>query len=338
MNRTGVHRQKVEKAVVNNMKRIKLLILSGLVLGSLIFAGCGKEETESTAEPSATSQETKEETPVDKKAQYEELYRENAVLWNDYCDLLMEVSYYEAPYREEILKEDTYVPASEKLKQSASENPQWLRPVRDFSSEVGEIEIPPVTESELDTAIAELTEQNATIKEETDRLVPVRDALKATYGVEMSIGDAEIAEPFEQISEEELRAENESARPFEAAGSSSDSGSGTKSAGASTGGGTYNTSMTCDEMFKKAGWKIVSGSGDDVEAYHSSGEGLMRITAGSSGVIDFRNESIYGEISGISAYCSTAKQREIIAYIMNNGTQAFWYAGDFGVEWGTPYN
>ncbi len=321
---------------MNNMKRIKLLILSGLVLGTLVFAGCGKEEAESTAEPAVT-EETKEETPVDKKAQYEELYRENAVLWNDYCDLLMEVSYYEAPYREEILKEDTYVPASEKLKQPAADNPKWLRPVRDFSTEVGEIEIPPVTESELDAAIAELTEQNSTIKEETDRLTPVRDALKATYGVEMSIGDVEISEPFDPIDEEELKAENESARPFEAAGSSSDSGSGTKSAGASTGGGTYNTSMTCEEMFKKAGWTIASGSGDEVEAYKSFGEDTTRIyTYGSNNGITVQNESIYGELSGLYTWAEVPTQRMVVAYILNNGVSAFFFDG-LGLDW-TPFN
>lgn len=321
---------------MNNMKRFKILIVSGLVLGTLIFAGCGKEEAESTAEPALT-EETKEETPVDKKAQYEELYRENAVLWNDYCDLLMEVSYYEAPYREEILKEDTYVPASEKLKQPAADNPKWLRPVRDFSTEVGEIEIPPVTESELDAAIAELTEQNSTIKEETDRLTPVRDALKATYGVEMSIGDVEISEPFDPIDEEELKAENESARPFEAAGSSSNSGSGTKSAGASTGGGTYNTSMTCEEMFKKAGWTIASGSGDEVEAYKSFGEDTTRIyTYGSNNGITVQNESIYGELSGLYTWAEVPTQRMVVAYILNNGVSAFFFDG-LGLDW-TPFN
>ena len=321
---------------MNNMKRFKILIVSGLVLGTLIFAGCGKEEAESTAEPAVT-EETKEETPVDKKAQYEELYRENAVLWNDYCDLLMEVSYYEAPHREEILKEDTYVPASEKLKQPAADNPKWLRPVRDFSTEVGEIEIPPVTESELDAAIAELTEQNSTIKEETDRLTPVRDALKATYGVEMSIGDVEISEPFDPIDEEELKAENESARPFEAAGSSSNSGSGTKSAGASTGGGTYNTSMTCEEMFKKAGWTIASGSGDEVEAYKSFGEDTTRIyTYGSNNGITVQNESIYGELSGLYTWAEVPTQRMVVAYILNNGVSAFFFDG-LGLDW-TPFN
>jgi hypothetical protein len=326
----------MEKAVVNNMKRIKLLILSGLVLGTLVFTGCGKEEAESTEEPALT-EETKEETPVDKKAQYEELYRENAVLWNDYCDLLMEVSYYEAPYREEILKEDRYVPASEKLKQPASENPKWLRPVIDFSSEVGEIEIPPLPESELDAAIAELTEQNATIKEETARLIPVRDSLKATYGLEMGIGDVEIAEPFEPVDEAELNAENESARPFEAAGSSSDSGSSTKSAGASTGGGTYNTSMTCEEMFKKAGWTIEYGSGDDISARQQFGQDICSISATPYGITVQFESLEYGELSGANAGCDTTKAREIVAYILNNGVNNFWYAGDFGLRW-TPFN
>ena len=322
--------------MVNNMKRIKLLILSGLVLGSLVFTGCGKEEAESTEELALT-EETKEETPADKKAQYEELYRENAVLWNDYCDLLMEVSYYEAPYREEILKEDTYVPASEKLKQPASENPRWLRPVRDFSSEVGEIEIPPLPESELDAAIAELTEQNATIKEETARLIPVRDSLKATYGLEMGIGDVEIAESFETIDEAELNAENESARPFATAGSTSDSGSGTAATGGSTGGGIYTTDMSCEEMFRKAGWTIASGSGDEVEAYKNFGEDTTRVyTYGSSGGITVQNESIYGELSGLYTWCEVSTQRMVVAYILNNGVSAFFFNG-LGLDW-TPFN
>ena len=95
--------------------------------------------------------------------------------------------------------------------------------------------------------------------------------------------------------------------------------------------------MTCEEMFKKAGWTIASGSGDEVEAYKSFGEDTTRIyTYGSNNGITVQNESIYGELSGLYTWAEVPTQRMVVAYILNNGVSAFFFDG-LGLDW-TPFN
>ena len=194
---------------MNNLKciRPKLVLTGMLLISAIIFTGCGKQpsdnadlsaeiegtETQTVTESADTSAEAKdgndkkEETIEEKRAHFADLYKENAVLWNDYNDIIQEIAYYESVYHDEIAAESSFKSAADKLKETREDNPIRLRPVKDFHTEVGEVQVPEIADEELDKWIAELEEQNNTIREQTDFLIPRRDAVKAYYGAEMNL-------------------------------------------------------------------------------------------------------------------------------------------------------
>ena len=169
-----------------NKRVIKhLLLLGGLVMTLLVFAGCQKEpETAAPAVTETASTEASTDDTAAKRAQYEELMRENTSLWNTYHEVLQEIAYYDTLQQQETAKETTFVSAEEKLNQTREENPIYLRVDENFSAEPETEEvIPDIPDEELDAWISELTEQNQTISEQLSLLTLKRDALKARYGV-----------------------------------------------------------------------------------------------------------------------------------------------------------
>ena len=314
------------------LRRIGIYLGCALFSLNLILAGCGKEadETpaESTKEVSVAESNLKEtsetETVEEKRKRFEELFVENNRLWNEYCAVLQEVAYYDTVNQAEIGENFQFVSARDKLEQTRDEKPLWLRPGKDFSVEQEEtVEIPYVVDGALDEWIADLTEQNQTISEEKELLEKSRDALKSSYGVEMSPEGIDIAE-------DELVVVDNGQK-------SDDKSSSEKADSSSKKSGGYDTSMTIEEMLRKGGWNITSGSGDAVEATKKYGEDTITITTyGAEGGFNLSSYNDYGEYSGAWSGAGLDKQREIVAAILNNGIKYF-YSHDFGLDWTSYY-
>ena len=184
---------------MNKHKIYKRMTIAVYLMSVIIvtLTGCGKEKAQTTEATEHVTEVTEitEVTPEQKSEHFNELYRENAVLWNDYNDILQEIAYYESVYHEEVAAQSEFMSAEDKLEQTREDNPLHFRPVKEFHTEVGEIEVPDVADAELDKWISDLTEQNETIKEQTDLIIPTRDALKDKYGVVMNLDGLTIEEP-----------------------------------------------------------------------------------------------------------------------------------------------
>ena len=132
-----------------NKRAIKhLLLLGGLIMMLPVFAGCGKETegaTPASTETAAAQTPGTDDTAA-KRAQYEELMRENTSLWNSYNEVLQEIAYYDTFQQQDTAKETTYVSAEEKLNQTREENPIRLRVDVNFSAEPETEEVIPDTQ------------------------------------------------------------------------------------------------------------------------------------------------------------------------------------------------
>nr|WP_297708616.1 hypothetical protein [uncultured Butyrivibrio sp.] len=339
------------------LRRIGIYLGCALFSLNLILAGCGKEadETpaESTKEVSVAESNLKEtsetETVEEKRKRFEELFAENNRLWNEYCAVLQEVAYYDTVNQAEIGENFQFVSARDKLELTRDEKPLWLRPVKDFSVEQEEtVEIPYVGDGALDEWIADLTEQNQTISEEKELLEKSRDALKSSYGVEMSLEGIDIAEDEPVVVDNDeagSKSGNETNTGASGSGNSDkdngqksdDKSSSEKADSSSKKSGGYDTSMTIEEMLRKGGWNITSGSGDAVEATKKYGEDTITITTyGAEGGFNLSSYNDYGEYSGAWSGAGLDKQREIVAAILNNGIKYF-YSHDFGLDWRSYY-
>ncbi len=339
------------------LRRIGIYLGCALFSLNLILTGCGKEadETpaESTKEVSVAESNLKEasetETVEEKRKRFEELFVENNKLWNEYCAVLQEVAYYDTVNQAEIGENFQFVSARDKLEQTRDEKPLWLRPVKDFSVEQEEtVEIPYVGDGALDEWIADLTEQNQTISEEKELLEKSRDALKSSYGVEMSLEGIDIAEDEPVVVDNDeagSKSGNETNTGASGSGNSDkdngqksdDKSSSEKADSSSKKSGGYDTSMTIEEMLRKGGWNITSGSGDAVEATKKYGEDTITITTyGAEGGFNLSSYNDYGEYSGAWSGAGLDKQREIVAAILNNGIKYF-YSHDFGLDWRSYY-
>lgn len=301
---------------MNKMKIYKRLLVSVCMMLACVmtFAGCGKKKTEAT-EATDNATEVSEETPEQKRAHFEELYKENAVLWNDYNDILQEIAYYESVYHEDLADRYEFKTAEEKLNRTREDDPLRFRPVKEFHTEVGEIEIPNVTDAELDKWINDLTEQNATIKEQTDLIIPTRDALKDKYGVVMNIDGLTIADETAVPDEEEVSEAEEANAGTDKSDNSSESS--TDSEKKSSDSGNVSADSTVEQILKSGGWTIVSGSGDFVEATKTFGDDVFRYSSqdfGDSVGLNFEIRSIsYGELSGMNTVTDVATARKVAA-------------------------
>ncbi|MCR4754770.1 MAG: hypothetical protein K5868_04470 [Lachnospiraceae bacterium] len=297
---------------MNKMKIYKRLVITLclMLVSIMFFTGCGKkDETVETAEK-ITETETAEETPEQKRAHFTELYKENALLWNDYNDILQEIAYYESVYHEDLADQFKFKTAEEKLNQTREDNPLRFRPVKEFHTEVGEIEIPEVTDAELDKWISDLTEQNATIKEQSDLLIPTRDALKDKYGVVMNLDGLTIAEETTETEEQEA---TDAGKDKKDKGGESVKDSDKKSSD------SVNVSAdgTVEQILKSGGWQITYGSGDFVEATKTFGDDEFYFSSqdfgGSVGLnVEIRSIS-YGELSGMNTVTDIATARKVAA-------------------------
>ena len=163
-----------------------------ITLAAAFFAGCGKEAAaEMSVTETAVSAETAADenggagSEVNQRQQYEDLMRENDALWKEYNAILQEISYYDVLRQDEIAGERAYKSAEEKLNETREERPLRFRPVQDFNvTDETEAVIPEIPEEELDQWIADLTEQNETIREQIGLIKGTRDALKERYGAE----------------------------------------------------------------------------------------------------------------------------------------------------------
>ncbi len=302
---------------MNKMKIYKRLVITLclMLVSIMFFTGCGKkDETVETAEK-ITETETAEETPEQKRAHFEELYKENAVLWNDYNDILQEIAYYESVYHEELADQFEFKTAEEKLNQTREDNPLHFRPVKEFHTEVGEIEIPDVADAELDKWISDLTEQNVTIKEQTDLIIPTRDALKDKYGVVMNLEGLTIAEETTETEGQEATdaEEADAGKDKKNKGGESVKDSDKKSSE------SVNVSAdgTVEQILKSGGWQITYGSGDFVEATKTFGDDEFYFSSqdfGGSVGLNFEIRSIsYGELSGMNTVTDVATARKVAA-------------------------
>ena len=302
---------------MNKMKIYKRLVITLclMLVSIMFFTGCGKkDETVETAEK-ITETETAEETPEQKRAHFEELYKENAVLWNDYNDILQEIAYYESVYHEDLADQYEFKTAEEKLNETREDNPLRFKPVKEFHTEVGEIEIPEVADAELDKWISDLTEQNATIKEQTDLLIPTRDALKDKYGVVMNLDGLTIADETDAPDNQEI-AEAEEANA--GTDKSDESGKQVKDSDKKSSDSVYvSADSTVEQILKSGGWQITYGSGDFVEASKTFGDDEFYFSSqdfgGSVGLnVEIRSIS-YGELSGMNTVTDVATARKVAA-------------------------
>lgn len=314
---------------VNKTKILRRLLISLclILVSAMFFSGCGKKKADKE------TTELTEETPEQKRAHFEELYKENAVLWNDYNDILQEIAYYESVYHEELADQFEFKTAEEKLNQTREENPIHLRPVKEFHTEVGDIEIPKVTDAELDKWIADLTEQNATITEQTELLIPTRDSLKERYGVEMNLDGLTIADastfvdPQEEAATEEAddKKDKTDASAKDTDKKSSDSGS-------------ASSDKTVEQILKAGGWSITSGSGDYVTATKVFGDDRFTYTSqdfGGSVGLNVEIYSIsYGELSGLNTVTDTTTARKIAGTVVKGD---FMSTMNYPVDW-SVYN
>ncbi len=300
---------------MNRIKKTAVFICL-ITLCAMAVSGCGKKKAD-TAETveKITETDTAEETPEQKRAHFEELYKENALLWNDYNDILQEIAYYESVYHEELADQFEFKTAEEKLNQTREDNPLHFRPVKEFHTEVGEIEIPDVADAELDKWISDLTKQNGTIKEQTDLIIPTRDALKDKYGVVMNLDGLTIAEEATAtVAQEATDAEEaDTGKDKKDKGGESAKDSDKKSSD------SVNVSAdgTVEQILKSGGWKITYGSGDFVEATKTFGDDEFYFSSqdfGGSVGLNFEIRSIsYGELSGMNTVTDVATARKVAA-------------------------
>ncbi len=301
---------------MNKMKIYKRLVITLCLMLACVmtFAGCGKKKMEAT-EATENAIEVSEETPEQKRAHFEELYKENAVLWNDYNDILQEIAYYESVYHEEIADRYEFKTAEEKLNRTREDDPLRFRPVKEFHTDIGEIEIPNVTDAELDKWINDLTEQNATIKEQTDLIIPTRDALKDKYGVVMNIDGLTIADETAVPDNQEI-AEAEEANA--GTDKSDESGKQVKDSDKKSSDSVdVSADSTVEQILKSGGWQITYGSGDFVEASKTFGDDEFYFSSqdfgGSVGLnVEIRSIS-YGELSGMNTVTDVATARKVAA-------------------------
>lgn len=302
---------------MNKTKIYKRMIIAVCLMSVsiMVLSGCGKKADTAETVENITETDTAEETPEQKKAHFEELYKENAVLWNDYNDILQEIAYYESVYHEDLADQYEFKTAEEKLNETREDNPLRFKPVKEFHTEVGDIEIPGVAEAELDKWISDLTEQNATIKEQTDLLIPTRDALKDKYGVVMNLDGLTIADETavpdnQEVAEEEANAgidksdEKSGKQVKDSDKKSSDSVD-------------VSADSTVEQILKSGGWQITYGSGDFVEASKTFGDDEFYFSSqdfGGSVGLNFEIRSIsYGELSGMNTVTDVATARKVAA-------------------------
>ena len=285
------------------MNRIKktAVVICLIMLCAMAVSGCGKKQEENTVTDTANNSKEavaeapKELTTEEKRAKFEELYRENAVLFNDYNDILQEIAYYESVYHQDIADQYEFKTAEEKLNETRQDRPLRYRPVKEFHTEVGEIVIPNVADSELDKWIDDLTGQNATIKEETELIASHRDVVKDKYGVVMNLDGITIAK-----------------EDADKTSTSDDSKSQTDQAVSADG--------TVEDIFKAGGWKIA-GSGDSIEATKVFGDDEFYYSSKDLGETVYLNVEIrsisYGELSGMTVVTDAENARKVAAIVVN---------------------
>lgn len=285
---------------MNRIKKTAVFICL-ITLCAMAVSGCGKKQEENTVTDTANNSKEavteapKELTTEEKRAKFEELYRENAVLFNDYNDILQEIAYYESVYHQEIADQYEFKTAEEKLNETRQDRPLRYRPVKEFHTEVGEIVIPDVADSELDKWIDDLTGQNATIKEETELIASHRDVVKDKYGVVMNLDGITIAK-----------------EDADKTSTSDDSKSQTDQAVSADG--------TVEDIFKAGGWKIA-GSGDSIEATKVFGDDEFYYSSKDLGETVYLNVEIrsisYGELSGMTVVTDAENARKVAAIVVN---------------------
>ncbi len=285
---------------MNRIKKTAVFICL-ITLCAMAVSGCGKKQEENTVTDTANNSKEavaeapKELTTEEKRAKFEELYRENAVLFNDYNDILQEIAYYESVYHQDIADQYEFKTAEEKLNETRQDRPLRYRPVKEFHTEVGEIVIPDVSDSELDKWIDDLTGQNATIKEETELIASHRDVVKDKYGVVMNLDGITIAK-----------------EDADKTSTSDDSKSQTDQAVSADG--------TVEDIFKAGGWKIA-GSGDSIEATKVFGDDEFYYSSKDLGETVYLNVEIrsisYGELSGMTVVTDAENARKVAAIVVN---------------------
>ena len=285
---------------MNRIKKTAVFICL-ITLCAMAVSGCGKKQEENTVTDTANNSKEavaeapKELTTEEKRAKFEELYRENAVLFNDYNDILQEIAYYESVYHQDIADQYEFKTAEEKLNETRQDRPLRYRPIKEFHTEVGEIVIPDVADSELDKWIDDLTGQNATIKEETELIASHRDVVKDKYGVVMNLDGITIAKA-----------------DADKTSTSDDSKSQTDQAVSADG--------TVEDIFKAGGWKIA-GSGDSIEATKVFGDDEFYYSSKDLGETVYLNVEIrsisYGELSGMTVVTDAENARKVAAIVVN---------------------
>lgn len=285
---------------MNRIKKTAVFICL-ITLCAMAVSGCGKKQEENTVTDTANNSKEavaeapKELTTEEKRAKFEELYRENAVLFNDYNDILQEIAYYESVYHQDIADQYEFKTAEEKLNETRQDRPLRYRPVKEFHTEVGEIVIPDVSDSELDKWIDDLTGQNATIKEETELIASHRDVVKDKYGVVMNLDGITIAK-----------------EDADKTSTSDDSKPQTDQAVSADG--------TVEDIFKAGGWKIA-GSGDSIEATKVFGDDEFYYSSKDLGETVYLNVEIrsisYGELSGMTVVTDAENARKVAAIVVN---------------------
>jgi hypothetical protein len=285
---------------MNRIKKTAVFICL-ITLCAMAVSGCGKKQEENTVTDTANNSKEavaeapKELTTEEKRAKFEELYRENAVLFNDYNDILQEIAYYESVYHQDIADKYEFKTAEEKLNETRQDRPLRYRPIKEFHTEVGEIVIPDVSDSELDKWIDDLTGQNATIKEQTELLIPKRNTVKDQYGVVMNLDGITIAK-----------------EDADKTSTSDDSKSQTDQAVSADG--------TVEDIFKAGGWNIA-GSEDSIEATKVFGDDEFYYSSKDLGETVYLNVEIrsisYGELSGMTVVTDAENARKVAAIVVN---------------------
>ncbi len=306
------------------MNRIKktAVVICLIMLCAMAVSGCGKKQEENTVTDTANNSKEavaeapKELTTEEKRAKFEELYKENAVLFNDYNDILQEIAYYESVYHQDIADQYEFKTAEEKLNETRQDRPLRYRPIKEFHTEVGEIVIPDVADSELDKWIDDLTGQNATIKEQTELLIPKRDAVKDQYGVVMNLDGITIAgddaESATGSSDADDTKTADGKDKTDKESTSDDAKSQTVKAVSADG--------TVEDIFKAGGWKIA-GSGDSIEATKVFGDDEFYYSSKDLGETVYLNVEIrsisYGELSGMTVVTDAENARKVAAIVVN---------------------
>lgn len=295
--------------IITKLRLSKCTAILSMFVLAMTFLACGSKENEtgSTESPKETETASVPLPEADKNDVYRELYTENAKLWDKYSyymEVALSGGVYSDMYSIDESEMDLDSIKESMINGAEKDTDNSVLPVTGYEEykplDTSSVEIPEVAEDELDEKIESLTKQNALLTGEI------------AYIQNSALDNESSANPKEvkgAPTEEEMAKFIKEARVKK-----------------------IKEAETIEEMLKLGGWSIISGSGDAVTARISTGEDTYTVETGDDS-IRISSENIYGERSSLFGAGSMSGVKDAVAYMVSNGPNSIYTAGDFGLWW-----